>query len=290
MPRTRRLSLAAPYFHVAQPQRGRTALFLKPLDYRAFLNVLREGLERYPVQLLAYCVLPNHWHLVLEPAGTRVLSHFMQWVTATHAVRWHRHRQTARRGSRLSGPLSRQGRRVRRRPRPRLPLRRAERAAGAAGAARAGLAVVQPVRPLSPAVRGCRCGRRGSSRRRPGSTTSTPTDRRRSITPTSTRVLAMEPPRYPSRQLWIPWHRTAESVETRPSSRQPRCTSTTPRRQAGSPAAVSDASAWRARSSAQTRISPTPMLNARNISASAIAAGALQPRKERRDRPAAAIK
>ena len=53
-----------------------------------------------------------------------------------------------RRGTRLPGPLSRQGRRVRRRPRPRVPLRRAERAAGAAGAARAGLAVVQPVRPL----------------------------------------------------------------------------------------------------------------------------------------------
>ena len=94
MPRTRRLSLAAPYFHVLNRSVRRTALFLKPLDYRAFLNVMREGLERYPVQLLAYCVMPNHWHLVLEPAGTPVLSNFMQWVTATHALRWHRHRQT----------------------------------------------------------------------------------------------------------------------------------------------------------------------------------------------------
>jgi REP element-mobilizing transposase RayT len=55
---------------------------------------MREGLARYPVQLLAYCVMPNHWHLVLEPEGTRVLASFMQWVTATHALRWHRHRRT----------------------------------------------------------------------------------------------------------------------------------------------------------------------------------------------------
>jgi REP element-mobilizing transposase RayT len=72
----------------------RSPLFFKALDYRAFLTVLREGLERYPVQLLAYCLMPNHWHLVLEPTGTRVLVEFMRWVTATHAIRWHRHRKT----------------------------------------------------------------------------------------------------------------------------------------------------------------------------------------------------
>jgi REP element-mobilizing transposase RayT len=94
MPRTRRLSQSAPYFHVLNRSVRRTPLFFKPLDYRAFLTVMREGLARYPVQLLAYCVMPNHWHLVLEPEGTRVLASFMQWVTATHALRWHRHRRT----------------------------------------------------------------------------------------------------------------------------------------------------------------------------------------------------
>jgi putative transposase len=84
----------SPYFHVLNRSVRRTALFQKPLDYRAFLTVLGEGLKRYPVQLLAYSIMPNHWHLVVEPEGTAVLARFMQWVTATHALRWHRHRKT----------------------------------------------------------------------------------------------------------------------------------------------------------------------------------------------------
>ena len=43
-------------------------LFHKPEDYLAFERVLGEGLERYPVELLTYCVMPNHWHLVVRPS------------------------------------------------------------------------------------------------------------------------------------------------------------------------------------------------------------------------------
>ena len=39
--------------------------------------MLQKGLDRHPVQLLSYCVLFNHWHLVLEPAGTGALIDFM---------------------------------------------------------------------------------------------------------------------------------------------------------------------------------------------------------------------
>jgi len=73
-------------------------MLLRSKDYRAFLQVLREGLERYPVRLIAYCILSNHWHLIVSVPNVDQLSRFMRWTTATHAIRWHRHRRTVGQG------------------------------------------------------------------------------------------------------------------------------------------------------------------------------------------------
>ena len=98
MPRRRRLELKAQYFHVVNRSVRQATLFRRPSDYQAFLTALEEGLKKYPVRLLAYCVLGNHWHLIVEPVGTVELARFMQWVTSTHAVRWHHHRDTIGKG------------------------------------------------------------------------------------------------------------------------------------------------------------------------------------------------
>ena len=94
MARPRRRQLIAPHFHVINRSVRRMPLFLRPKDYRAFLEVLQIGFARYQVCPIAYCILSNHWHLVLEPAGTAELIRFMHWVTVTHAIRWHRHHRS----------------------------------------------------------------------------------------------------------------------------------------------------------------------------------------------------
>ncbi len=88
-------TLDAPYFHVITRSDRRMPILIRRTDYRAFVGVLEEGFARYDVRLLAYCVMPSHWHLVLEPAGTRVLAQFMDWVITTHAERWHQHHRTS---------------------------------------------------------------------------------------------------------------------------------------------------------------------------------------------------
>lgn len=40
------------------------------------------------MRVLSYCVMPNHWHLVLWPERERAISQFMAWLTTTHALRW----------------------------------------------------------------------------------------------------------------------------------------------------------------------------------------------------------
>jgi putative transposase len=48
------------------------------------VQLLREAGERVEVRLLAYCLLPNHFHLVLWPRADGALSHYMMWLTTAH--------------------------------------------------------------------------------------------------------------------------------------------------------------------------------------------------------------
>ncbi len=64
-------------------------------DYNAFERILREAVERTETRLLAYCIMPNHWHLVLWPREDGELSRFIGWLTLTHTQRWHAHRHSA---------------------------------------------------------------------------------------------------------------------------------------------------------------------------------------------------
>lgn len=62
--------------------------------YRSFITTLQEGQERTAIRLLAYCVMPNHFHLVVWPERARQLVDFMHWFQMTHSKRWHRYRQS----------------------------------------------------------------------------------------------------------------------------------------------------------------------------------------------------
>lgn len=64
-------------------------IFKKEKDYQAFVDLLGEAKEKYPMRLLAYCLMPNHWHLLLYPEGGNDLPHFMRWLGLTHTQRWH---------------------------------------------------------------------------------------------------------------------------------------------------------------------------------------------------------
>ncbi len=55
-------------YHVLNRANGRQVMFETPQDYQLWENVLLEAREHVPVRILAYCMMPNHWHLVLRPA------------------------------------------------------------------------------------------------------------------------------------------------------------------------------------------------------------------------------
>ena len=90
-------------YHVLNRAAGRAALFEKAADYEAFERVLGEAWKRQRTRILCYCVMPNHWHLVLWPRADDELSEFMRWLTVTHTQRWHANRHTAGTGPLYQG-------------------------------------------------------------------------------------------------------------------------------------------------------------------------------------------
>lgn len=90
-------------YHVLNRANARAPLFEKAADYAAFLGVLREAVERAETRLLAYCVMPNHWHLVVWPRQDGELARFVGWLTLTHTQRWHAHYHTAGTGHLYQG-------------------------------------------------------------------------------------------------------------------------------------------------------------------------------------------
>jgi putative transposase len=90
-------------YHVWNRANGRQGIFEKVEDYEAFDRVLMAAHERVSMRTLAYCVMPNHWHLVLWPRRDGDLSRFLGWLTLTHTQRWHAHHQTAGTGHLYQG-------------------------------------------------------------------------------------------------------------------------------------------------------------------------------------------
>ena len=95
MPRRPRVSTGGLAYHVLNRRVGRLRLFDKPGDYLAFEKILQQAHERTGIRVAAYCLMPNHWHLLLWPRDDGELSEVMRWITVTHTQRWHAHRQTS---------------------------------------------------------------------------------------------------------------------------------------------------------------------------------------------------
>jgi putative transposase len=80
-------------------------LFEKEADYAAFERVIEEAHAREPLRILAYCLMPTHWHIVVWPktGADRQISEFFRWLTVTHTQRWHAHDHTSGTGNLYQG-------------------------------------------------------------------------------------------------------------------------------------------------------------------------------------------
>ena len=91
MPRTARASRADVCYHVLSRGNARQTIFHDDTDFNTFLGLIkRTGTER-PMRLLAWCLMPNHVHLVVRPHADGDLGSWMHWLLTCH-VRRHQRR------------------------------------------------------------------------------------------------------------------------------------------------------------------------------------------------------
>jgi putative transposase len=105
MPRRARSIVGGYIYHILNRANARSTIFKKQADYEAFERVLAEAHERVPLRILAYTIMPNHWHMVVWPRQGQhgQVSEFFRWLTLTHTQRWHSHYHTAGTGHLYQG-------------------------------------------------------------------------------------------------------------------------------------------------------------------------------------------
>ncbi len=89
MPRVARVIAANQVYHVLNRGNGRAEVFRKAADFEVFVDLIGEAKERYPVKVIAYCLMSNHFHLLVRPERGEDLSKWMQWLMTSHVRRYH---------------------------------------------------------------------------------------------------------------------------------------------------------------------------------------------------------
>jgi len=89
MSRPERIALGGYVYHVLNRANGRLRIFRREDDFLAFEKILADAVAMFSMRLCGYCILGNHWHLLLWPRGDGDLPVFMRWVSLTHVQRYH---------------------------------------------------------------------------------------------------------------------------------------------------------------------------------------------------------
>src|SRR5436190_1917991 len=91
MTRPLRIPVAGGAYHVFARGNAKQVIFLDDRDHQVFLDVVVEALSRFSWQCLAYCLMPNHYHLVVRTRNPN-LSRGMRQINGVYAQRFnHRH-------------------------------------------------------------------------------------------------------------------------------------------------------------------------------------------------------
>ena len=90
-------------YHVLNRANARLKIFTTKADYEEFVQAMTEALDHVPIRVLSWCLMPDHWHLVLWPKHEGELSEFMRRLSVTHTRRWHSRRHSSGTGHLYQG-------------------------------------------------------------------------------------------------------------------------------------------------------------------------------------------
>ena len=89
VPRKLRVEYPGAIYHVMNRGDRREPIFKDNVDHRRFLETLAEACGKTDWQVLAYCLMPNHFHLVVETPQANLVAG-MKWFLGTYTSRFNR--------------------------------------------------------------------------------------------------------------------------------------------------------------------------------------------------------
>jgi len=95
MPRIARGLVDGFIYHILNRGNDRQKVFHKDQDYKVFVSLIEESKSKFLVKIFAYCLMPNHFHIVGMPIKGEELSRWMQWLMTSHVRRYHQHNGTS---------------------------------------------------------------------------------------------------------------------------------------------------------------------------------------------------
>jgi len=89
MARPIRVQFEGAYYHLTARGNERKSIFYSDRDRQLFLDTLEQMLQQYGVILHCYCLMPNHYHMVVQTPRAN-LSRAMAWFQSTYTNRYNR--------------------------------------------------------------------------------------------------------------------------------------------------------------------------------------------------------
>lgn len=73
------------YYHVYNRGNRKQQIFFSNRDYERFLEKIIEYKKKYPVEILSYCLMPNHFHFLIQQLPASSISKFMSDLCNSHS-------------------------------------------------------------------------------------------------------------------------------------------------------------------------------------------------------------
>ena len=87
MPRSLRFLPAGCVAHARNRGNDKKCLFDDAREFEQFLEFVAWAKRKCAIRIIAYCLMPNHWHFCLWPAANDAVERFMHLLETKHAIR-----------------------------------------------------------------------------------------------------------------------------------------------------------------------------------------------------------
>ena len=92
MSRPLRIEYEDAWYHVMNRGRRREEVFTCKQDYKVFVELLQETVEKWNLRVSSYCLMPNHYHLFVQTPDSNI-SRCMRHIDGVYTQRFNRRHQ-----------------------------------------------------------------------------------------------------------------------------------------------------------------------------------------------------